>query len=387
MSQVGYWENCLQQCALFHIPRRSERKPTNREAVTVKAELSVNDTAQLASATTALRASMQELLISAFVYAMSTQATHQPGLAFTLEGHGREDEFVSGIDVTRTVGWFTSFYPVVIALDKLPPASVTPESLLPILMAVKNQLRAVPSKGHTFNLLRYFVPASNMQSVLSTPEAQIGLNNAANVAFNYLGQADESFTDASLGDPVHLGDNLLQLISANGLTTPDGRLLFEFAFATTVLSETINPEAVTQAFVTALNCFNDAVASSISATVPSDFRLLSNITQAQLDAILGSASREVEDMYPLTPLQEGMLFHTASSPGTGEYINQIKLRLPAARLDLSHFKWCWQKLVDRHSIFRTRFHWKGLAQPVQVVVSQATLPWTETDLRNVRTNH
>jgi len=355
----------------------------NREAVVIQVQLPTEETTNLNSVCTTFRASLQEILLAAFVTSLSTHVTKKPGVSFTLEGHGREDEFAPGVDVSRTVGWFTSFYPVAISLPEMPTNSM--DSIIGALMAVKNQLRAIPSKGHSFNLLRYLTHSPAMTSVLSNTTAQAGLSNASQIAFNYLGQADASFANPTLGDAVHLGDNLLQLIAANGLTTPDGRLLFEFSFAKGVLADSIDFNAVTTLFISTLRGFVTALDSTHSACVPSDFALLSNTTsQAQLDFVLSSNPRSIDDLYPLSPLQEGMLFHSTSAPASGEYINQVKLGIPCARLDLAHFKWCWQKLIERHAIFRTKFHWDSLEQPLQIVMNSVEIPWFETDVRQVR---
>ena len=68
----------------------------------------------------------------------------------------------------------------------------------------------------------------------------------------------------------------------------------------------------------------------------------------------------IEDAYPLSPLQSGMLFHSVSSPGSGVYIEQISLTIeqPGFRPDV--FKACWETLLDRHAPFRTAFVWKDL---------------------------
>ncbi|MEG4277137.1 amino acid adenylation domain-containing protein [Microcoleus sp. MON1_C1] len=86
----------------------------------------------------------------------------------------------------------------------------------------------------------------------------------------------------------------------------------------------------------------------------------------------------VEDFYPLSPMQQGMLFHTIYSPNSGVYFEQLtctlrKLANPQA------FKQAWQQVTDRHPILRTSFVWEGLKEPVQVVYRQVQLPWEECD--------
>ena len=84
------------------------------------------------------------------------------------------------------------------------------------------------------------------------------------------------------------------------------------------------------------------------------------------------------DFYPLSPLQEGMLFHTLYAPGSGVYVNQLSQVLSGG-LDLSAFKRAWEKVITRHPILRTSFIWEGLTEPVQVVEQDIDLPLLEYD--------
>ncbi len=91
-----------------------------------------------------------------------------------LEGHGREDLF-EGVDLSRTAGWFTTIYPVVLRLD----AGVGPGEAL---KAIKEQLRGVPHRGIGYGLLRYLRGGEASERLATLP--------AAEVSFNYLGQLD-----------------------------------------------------------------------------------------------------------------------------------------------------------------------------------------------------
>jgi amino acid adenylation domain-containing protein len=86
----------------------------------------------------------------------------------------------------------------------------------------------------------------------------------------------------------------------------------------------------------------------------------------------------VEDVLPLTPGQQGMLFHTVYAPHAGVYVAQMVCTLPA-RLEVSSFKLAWQQIVERHAALRAAFYWKGLNEPLQVVRQHAALVWDERD--------
>lgn len=88
----------------------------------------------------------------------------------------------------------------------------------------------------------------------------------------------------------------------------------------------------------------------------------------------------IEDFYPLSPMQQGMLFHSLYAPNSGVYIQQMICGLHE-NLNVSAFKQAWRRVVDRHPIFRTSFWLKGANQPFQQVHRQVALPWQEHDGR------
>ena len=86
----------------------------------------------------------------------------------------------------------------------------------------------------------------------------------------------------------------------------------------------------------------------------------------------------VEDIYPLTPVQQGLLFHTLYASGASLYCVQVSF-LIQGDLQPAALQQAWQQVVERHSILRTAFVWEGLEQPLQVVHERLSLPWVEED--------
>ncbi len=84
--------------------------------------------------------------------------------------------------------------------------------------------------------------------------------------------------------------------------------------------------------------------------------------------------------YPLSPMQEGMLFHGIGNPGSGVNMEQIVIELPEA-LELSLFRKAWDALIQRHDIFRTRFVWQGVTTPIQIVEPEGVLDFQFHDWR------
>jgi NRPS condensation-like uncharacterized protein len=85
----------------------------------------------------------------------------------------------------------------------------------------------------------------------------------------------------------------------------------------------------------------------------------------------------VEDIYPLSPTQEGMLFHTLHSPGFGVYLIQYTCVLRG--VDLSLLTAAFQHVIDRHPALRTAFVWRSTAKPMQIVGRSVLLPVEERD--------
>ena len=80
----------------------------------------------------------------------------------------------------------------------------------------------------------------------------------------------------------------------------------------------------------------------------------------------------VEDIYPLSPMQQGMLFHSLYAPNSGAYIEQITCRFEG-RLDLDAFEGAWRQVLKKHPILRTAFLWEGLDEPLQVIRENAEI--------------
>src|SRR6185295_2303911 len=97
--------------------------------------------------------------------------------------------------------------------------------------------------------------------------------------------------------------------------------------------------------------------------------------------LLGN-DRGVEDLYPLTPMQEGILFHTLYTAGTGLYFEQFTAELEG-QLDPPAFAAAWQRVIERHPALRTAFLWQEVERPLQVVRRKAELPWTVEDWRGL----
>ncbi|MEO0406590.1 MAG: condensation domain-containing protein, partial [Cyanobacteria bacterium P01_A01_bin.135] len=91
--------------------------------------------------------------------------------------------------------------------------------------------------------------------------------------------------------------------------------------------------------------------------------------------------RNIENIYPLSPMQQGILFHALLAPEAGAYVPQIVLTL-SGELDAAALRQAWQQSVDQHDILRSGFYWEQRDEPFQVVHRQAQMPWVQQDWRS-----
>ncbi|OYD99680.1 condensation domain-containing protein, partial [Nostoc sp. 'Peltigera membranacea cyanobiont' 232] len=91
---------------------------------------------------------------------------------------------------------------------------------------------------------------------------------------------------------------------------------------------------------------------------------------------MGFKNKNIEDFYPLSPMQQGILFHSLAAPKSGIYFEQFSWNIHG-KLNVTAFHRAWQSIIERYSILRTCFVWEGLKEPVQIVHRQVNLPWQE----------
>jgi non-ribosomal peptide synthase protein (TIGR01720 family) len=226
----------------------------------------------------------------------------------------------------------------------------------------------VPNRGIGYGLLRFLRGAE--------------LRAGAQVSFNYLGQFDQLLGEDGLFEAAAESAGVArsergrraQLLDVNALVA-GGRLRLDWAYSETAL-ERGTVEALARAFEESLLALVKHCRSGAWGVTPADFPL-ARLDQATLDRVVGGR-QEVEDIYPLAPMQEGMLLHTLMSAGSELYCEQGTYELEGW-LDALALRRAWQQVMDRHAILRTRFCWEALDRPLQVVEKKLALPWEEED--------
>ncbi|WP_436498500.1 non-ribosomal peptide synthase/polyketide synthase [Actinokineospora sp. HUAS TT18] len=308
------------------------------------------------------RTQVNDVLLSALGRALADW-TGRDRVGVTLEGHGRE-EILDGVDLSRTVGWFTTQFPVALDLPDRDWGAT--------MKSVKEQLRAVPHRGMSYEALRYLRPGTGLDGT-ALPA----------VCFNYHGQfdtAEHGLIGARHGesgaeiDPASTRDFQLDV---SGLVEA-GELALTWQY-----SPALHHESTVRGLAEAMAAALAEIAAHCAqpgagGRTPSDYPL-ARLTQSQVDAIVGDGSG-VEDVYPLTPLQAGMVFHSLVDPDGGSYVDQVRIVLDGVA-DPAALTAAFQRVVDRTPILRTSVVWEGVDEPVQVVHRRAEVAADHHDWR------
>ena len=327
----------------------------------------------------AFRAGVQDILLIAFGMAWTKflgpdAATGTP-IGIDVEGHGRSEELGPHVDLSRTVGWFTTKYPVALTIDGLDWASVVAgdDALGAAVKATKEQLRALPD-GLTYGLLRYL----NADIDLGGSDPVIG--------FNYLGRLGAA---ADLpGELWRLSPDSLSLsaaaaavamplmhtvdLNAGTMDTEDGpHLHANWTWAASAMDrERISQ--LSRLWFEALAGICAHVQGGGGGLTPSDIAP-ARLNQQQIDEL--SKQHQIADILPLTPLQQGLLFHAsfAQDPGDDVYAVQLGITVTGA-LDSQRLHEAVHAVVNRHPNLAARFC-PQFGEPVQVIPADPVMAW------------
>lgn len=373
-QETGYWQRILGGDGAGELPHELQGENTESSAALVEMELTEEETEKLLrEVAQQYRASASEVMISTLGRTLR-EWNGTRAVVVDIEGHGREESVVEGVNLTRTVGWFTVIYPV--RLDASAEAPGERVDTINELRRVKEKLREVPRGGLGFGLLKYLSGNQELrQRMRDLPCAQ--------VSFNYLGQLRGSTENQILIGEEHEDPGAAHSLAARrpyvlevvGLVF-NGRLRISWTYSSNVhLRETI--EGVASFYMQELrSVLGRCAAAGERHCSPSDFPLAS-LDQPALDALVKKYP-VLEDIYPLSPTQQEMLFHSLAQPESELGVAQLCWTL-GTQLDTVLFRNGWQELLHRHEILRTAVMWDRNIEPLQVVQSFVDLPWHEHD--------
>ncbi|MEE2852220.1 MAG: amino acid adenylation domain-containing protein, partial [Actinomycetota bacterium] len=366
------------------LPAVQPERDTYATAGQLSLDLDVETTRMLlGEVPAAFHAGVHEILLIAFALAAAEfVGTGGAPIAIDVEGHGRHEEFGANVDLSRTVGWFTTKYPVSLGVGGLRWSQVLAgeAALGAVLKDAKEQLRALPH-GLTYGLLRYL-----------TPDVELGGSDPV-IGFNYLGRFGAPAGDRS-GDGWRFGREGWSLTGAAGATpmplahtvelnagTVDADtgpyLHVDWTWAPSALDRTA-VNRLSQLWFDALTAICAHVRAGGGGLTPSDIAP-ARLSQQQIDELC--RQERIADVLPLTPLQQGLLFHASTAQGSDDemYALQLDFTLSGA-LDPDRLRDAVHVVVNRHphlvARFRTQFD-----EPVQVIPADPAAQWRFVDLR------
>jgi non-ribosomal peptide synthase protein (TIGR01720 family) len=279
-TELAYW---LTPAVVRPVPVDGSGDNSEASARTVSIALDQAEThALLQEVPAAYRTTVNDVLLTALTMAMA-RWSGEPALLLDLEGHGRE-ELVGDLDVSRTVGWFTAIFPVLLAA----PAGGGPGGAL---KTIKETLRAVPGKGVGYGLLRYLSPDPQTGERLARlPQPQ--------VIFNYAGRVDDPQSAAFRRAAERAGSNhassgARRHVLEISAVVADARLQMSWTYSEN-LHQAATIERLAQAYRDELRTLiAHCLSPGAGGYTPSDFPS-AGLDQRGLDELIGRLTEEAD---------------------------------------------------------------------------------------------
>jgi amino acid adenylation domain-containing protein/non-ribosomal peptide synthase protein (TIGR01720 family) len=366
-SSFAHW-HALAARPVLNLPHHAAGQSPFAAEGKLITQLSREDTRALLQRLPAVfQTQINDALLTALARALQ-RGTGSRTLSIDLEGHGRE-HLTDGVDVSRTVGWFTTLFPI--ALDVEPGADA-----VDTLLSVKDQLQRIPDRGLSWGLLRYLASDAAVRNGLASMPA-------SPVLFNYLGQFDAVVADSALfsfaaestgpwRSPHARRTHALEIVAV----VRNGQLEIAWHHDADAQHEASIAQLASDMVAGLRELIAHAQPSRRRAPTPADFPL-AGLDAASL-ARLVSRYPQLDDIYPLTPMQR--LFFAMETSQAHLGFEQWHFRLDGA-VEPALLRRAIEQVIERHSMLRTAFVADGGAEPLQLVSAGATLPWSQEDWR------
>ncbi|MBC8756558.1 amino acid adenylation domain-containing protein [Kordia sp. YSTF-M3] len=342
-TEKTYWDAILKTMPTYEVLEKKEAFG--------KIEISKKRTSDLLQqANKAYHTEVNDLLLTAL--SLTLQSWNEEATNFiTLEGHGRE-QLNETIDHSKTIGWFTTMYPVELSNQ---------ENLESSIKWIKENLRAIPNKGIGFGAIY--------------PNSYIKLPS---ITFNYLGQFDSQdgywqVTSENSGAPIHIDNIEPDIINITGMVT-DGQLNFSIISQlgeTETTSFSSNFQKHLEDVIA--HCL-EKINNKETKHTPSDFETVT-ISQSLLDEI--ENDQQIEAIYLANSLQQGFVYHALSQKEDDAYRVQFLFDYKQA-LHVENYIKAWELVIEKYPILRTTFNWSE--EIIQLVHRSAALNYEVLDI-------
>ncbi|WP_120312373.1 non-ribosomal peptide synthetase, partial [Mycobacterium mantenii] len=381
VAQADAWKQVASASAA--LPAVRPEVDTFESAGHLPVSLDVDTTrALLGEVPAAFHAGVHDILLIGFALAVAEfSGNGSAPIGIDVEGHGRHEELGPDVDLSRTVGWFTTKYPVSLTVGGLRWEQVLAgeAALGTLIKDAKEQLRGLPHPL-TYGLLRYL----NRDVDLAMSDPPIG--------FNYLGRlgapAGEvpaemwqishdgvSVTAAAAATPMPLA-HTVELNAGTVDTATGPQLQADWMWAPSSLDRA-QVNRLSRLWFEALAGMCAHVRSGGGGLTPSDIAP-ARLSQQQIDEL--QQRYEIADILPLAPMQRGLLFHASTAQGSGDDVYAVQLDIAVTgALDPHRLRDAVQTVVNRHPHLVARFC-EQFDEPVQIIPADPVAPWRYVEL-------
>jgi len=371
LKERDYWIQ-LESCDIPHIEKDFEGGTNyKKDSASCEFLLSAEETERLLTKVNhAFNSEINDILLTALLLGVRETFGHHR-LLIALEGHGRE-EILKDVHINRTVGWFTSFFPI---LFILPEGSGNGDMVRPV-KEVKEALRRIPQKGIGYGIFKYLTTDTNRTGM--------SFNLAPQIIFNYLGQFGTDLKEIPFTMAKEwAGDDQSPEGERDFELDVSGQVIRRLLHITITFSKKQYKQETVQRLLDnykakLLELIDFCSSQQETQPTPADFTY-KQLSIDEVDALDASMEEGIKDIYPLSPMQEGMLFHALYDPSSTAYFMQMSYQLQG-NIEIPLVKESVNELFKRYDILRTCFIHESLHRPLQVVKKQQVADFHYRDI-------
>ncbi|MBA4538759.1 amino acid adenylation domain-containing protein, partial [Bacillus aquiflavi] len=367
LNEKEYWQSVAKAKVKF-IPRKKEmNRDTFENSKTISISLNREKTMNLLrKANRAYSTEINDILLTSLLVG-TRELTGENRIKINMEGHGRED-ILDDVDISRTVGWFTTMYPVLINLGNEKEISTN-------IKMVKEILRKIPNKGIGFGILKYLTKDNELLNEQKAP-----------ISFNYLGEMGHDVNRNEFSSSkFSYGESIGGKISRNNSIEINSVIINNELFINTTFNELEYDEVtiknLNENFKESLEKIIDHCLSKTEVEkTPYDYGD-TKLTLSELEAIKEKYSHSnIEKIYPLANMQKGMLFHALENKKSKAYFEQTVMDIKGY-IDEEVLENSFNKIMQRYEILRASFEYETVEEPRHVIIEDRKIIFRFFDIR------
>lgn len=361
-SEILYWKEIEEIAKYCEFPLHQDTGDSGKRFITYEFD---EDTTQklLLHSSEAYNTEINDLLLTALFRSVS-KITKAGNVIINLEGHGREPIHIpTAID--RTVGWFTIVYPVAV--------TEIGKTMRGDIITVKESLRSIPNHGLGYGVLANYT--EELEGIIP------------NVTFNYLGdfgneteRYELKINTIEYGEQVSPKNQFGSPIAIDG-SIADGKLQIVIYYNPSVCSKRIASRLANLFTDELRHVVDHCLQKKISEKTASDYGETgwSREEFYKLQQKLAKRNAKIERIYPLTPMQEGILFSEISGKKQNSYVIISEYEIWDS-VDVKKLRESFELLIQKYSVLRSNFLYHGFAELRQIIRTDCSVEFQIVEL-------